>query len=1727
MNTSDTAEMNTPAPLPVAAPRPLESLAPQPPPQEDAWREREKGGYWNRLLTGDPATVPDDLRHRAGADDATQPAEERDYRLVSTINRSWVVDHKGLSREQVRSDWPALRRSVAQELSVPDDEHELFTALSVQNSEAPRREQARSAFLRHYEAALRGEDSGPPAADEEQIATGARELGARDREELLPLAESLAEGWELLRGLEQPPAATPWNPAPGYWFRLLGQAPGLWRAVSGLSELEPARRAQVYAVARLLPAVRALESQPQGVLPAMLQSMQRGSVDMAHGVVQAAGHLGTALAGAAGETLDSPALRGVAVAADRHLQSLDELRRVAQGEVFPIQLGEGSHFAEQLAVDMAGAVPGAALAFTGMGGFGAISLAGAGAAVAEARARAPQGRQELQTAAGIVGGAIQAGIYMGMSRLGGQMLQRSIRSFAQASGGGAKAWSLAALRGLSTLTADTAKMLLAGKAAQAAELGLQEIAARVDRVASHIDWQGFGDNFTDIEANMREAAMNLPFVLIAAGRAALHHFRSRDAVLGDGSRLIDWGIDEPTRNRIMDTPDIHAQNELLRSALCSSRRWSAPGSLRDWRLALNLLNTAHQQVFRQDSQVAEFLQLPSYSESVVRPPFKPLDTTDPAQLQVVMERATGRRSFPPNAQKTAPYAQLWDEWCQLAGGEARLRGDDAARRSQLYLALGARGEHAVPAELLTRHLYHPDREEMVRAAAVDRMNELVALSYELLMNLESPDSLRGAFRTVEEARGFTGQLRRRILSHLLAATQRVAQGDMPAHEAFEPFFREVEREYIKRRDHRRCVPMWLRQADRSAFTDMYAKACRKALRSNKRDNPHLLAAYRILLGMRNCAESLMALLPYTDRFQALLSNGENPASAFGLLLRHEFAPHIDQSVWKPASAAQAGQGLEHPAGRNSRLLDIYTRVSGHAPESSPDGKGGRLWRIMRPDGRYTLWYPEQAQAVNELVGNVELMFLPHGRHHLAEQLQLGEYRAHMPGGIYRTHTLPRETDRLTGFELLGAEATGELAARWHGNATLYGPGLEMSPDFWNWQRVPGRTLDFGQLKESVTPAAYHVVQERYLRTPLQMVRARFLVYWNRLLTSGWVSPQAAADALVHYGQMSRSEADLVLKLAEARPVDTSAWPGPERRRFRLEHPAGTRPGDSVAACHALARGMARVNAGLMLSELAETGLPRSVQQWFCMAPFSYGLEEGSSAGTFRLPLRAHRQTADDFMRLLPLADAFRSRRQAGEAAPLLEQMRAAYQPAESTRCEQGWCFEVGGLSAFRGASQAYWNLLDDPARARSLLPAAEQAGLDALLRPYCGGREPAGALQELSELLQQHPGLHAYGMRDLESGSIFRLVPAAVETAGQSAPAYFKQSRGRTMHPESVEKGYTLEPGASLPPVLQEDARVLPALRLLTVLRRRVADAPYADSQGIWWRGTRYGGEGGALPGRLWGSWVPGNFMESAFGFYHQAAAAAARRGSKGRLEVCGVPLGGIAPGDIRPELLRHITVYSNRLYPDQQVRLMPGSPGAPNPRQSVPYVVHTSDGVPLLSSSTARRPEQLPQALQALHEFRGMVERDLSYERTAQVRDKHMEHLLKELLAVRAASPQSWAQADATRTGNLELILQIFHDGRLLPLLAGKDPARLTRGEALAAELARLCLLAQCGAEPAPHLDQLVDFAASLRGNSADMKLLRLTLSRMASPFPNEYEPAELNPDLLNEPTTNHAQHD
>ena len=135
MNTEENTKIEQKAPLS------LESLPPLP--ERNVAREWEKGQYWSSLLTGDLATVPEEVRRKAGAADDALPASEQDYRLAASINRSWVVDHRNMSREEVRTAWPDLRHKLSEELEVADNESEVYAGLSLRHTEEPLRQQVR------------------------------------------------------------------------------------------------------------------------------------------------------------------------------------------------------------------------------------------------------------------------------------------------------------------------------------------------------------------------------------------------------------------------------------------------------------------------------------------------------------------------------------------------------------------------------------------------------------------------------------------------------------------------------------------------------------------------------------------------------------------------------------------------------------------------------------------------------------------------------------------------------------------------------------------------------------------------------------------------------------------------------------------------------------------------------------------------------------------------------------------------------------------------------------------------------------------------------------------------------------------------------------------------------------------------------------------------------------------------------------------------------------------------------------------------------------------------------------------------------------------------------------------------------------------------------------------------------------------------------------------------
>ena len=1683
-------------------PLPLESLAPLP--EQNAGREAEKGHYWSKLLTGNLEQVPLVLRRKAGAGDEQEPAEVRDYRLASSINRSWVVDHKNLSREQVRANWPDLRRNMAQELGVQNDEHEVYTALSLRQAELPAREKVRQVYAGAYSAALRGEESAlPEAEDERRVYDGARAEATRVRQEYMPLAEALSQGWSFLKADESSAFPLP---------ALVAGAPGLARAVDALAEMPPAERAKVYEIARSLESTRALEEEPQSLGSAMLHSMRRGAADIRHAAVQGVGHSATALTQALGETLGSDSLQRGAAALDKRLQSLHELRRVAQGEVFPIDLGEDSSLWEQMAVDAAGAVPGAALAFSGLGGFGLLGLSGAGAAVAEARRRSPEGRQELQTAAGIVGGALQAGIYMGMSRIGAQLLSRSIGHFARAANAGAAGYAMAALKSLGALTAESAKLLLAGKSAQVAELGMQELAARVDRVASNIDWQGYGENILDIETNMREAAMNLPFILIAAGRAALHHFRAPDAILENRRLLEDWGVDEPTRQRIIEAPDLHSRTAMLREALSSSRRWGGAGFLEDCLRSLRLLNTENHAPFRDAQDVRGFLRLPSSAESFRRNELVQRDMSDPEVVKMVAERVNESRSQSLLRRKDGAEAlRFLDELSQKAYGEKMPTLEEKQTAITRYREIARKPGAVLPGKFKLDGYYDPHQAKASEFVLNELTNELIALSYQYALNSESLGSVMNSYRSVDVARTQIDLKRREFVSRLCAAMAETGlNGDF--RQAYEKVCTWMSKRYDARRKASSHVPLWLRQTERGELLHAYEKAHE---RISGKTRPELVNFYRQILGGESLGAAWLMCVPHTADFQELLSMGYSPEQAITHLLCREFGENLDSATWNPGLLSSKDVNAidnKRRFARNQEMCNNYMRLSGYGLENSPDGNGKTLWRIMRPDGQYTPWFPSYGYVVNSLVGNARVRFMQMGGGELAANIERA-YRSMTNGkrAFYAGFMYPLAPGVFTGFDHLGRVAADELRSLWMGDSTHYTMGLNYEEDKVKWSRLKGKHW-LPRLKDIRDGNDSYLAYPRHVETPVTLARLRFFVYWNRLLSSGWVSPEAVGEALVQAGELKPDKLENILKKGADRKLYVKNLKDREVRRRKLrKYPDRIVPGDKPLMNADLARRMAEYNLLFMMAELPDAELPNSVREWFystVLGDYRTPLDTPRLRGAVR---RYNRAEAGDVKDMVSRVEEIRALKDSAQGIKLAEMMRDAYQPNEARRYEQGWCFAVGGASAFRSSGQSFWNLLEDPSRGWELLPQQERATLTEALRELCGDQPPEQKLQELSDVLREYPGLRAYSSDIRHGGGIKRMVLNPVSKTDIVPRTYTLATNTLLMHPPVVKKGFTVEENAEVPAEWSADARVLPALQLLTELRRTVTASPYADDAGIWWQQERYGGVDGKRPNGLEQHWEPEPGLQGFMRFYERVDELGQLYGTRGQLNVCGVPLGGIRAGELDMSQLKHVTIYRTPLMPDQQVRLMPGEPNAANPYQRKPYVMHTADGVPLLPTRMARQASELLEALMPLNEFRNDMERLYDFQTNHRWRRRQLTSYLKDLLGRRTTTTAAWEQADEGYINNMELFMQMFQDGRLPYYLETKDPTQLNRGEALAAELGRLMLLAEFGTERDAAVENLVQFCGRLRDSREDKQLLQTALHRIVSPEPNRYKEEEL----------------
>ena len=1661
------AEAAPPAAEAVSAPEPPAAPQEQPEPSADAARQ----SYWMSVLTGDPATIPDAVRRRAGADDDTEDADERNYRLLSAVNRSWAAEHLGVSREKVRADWDAIRAHMADEMGVASDEYEVFAGLSERIQRKKAEEQATKIYMKFYETGLRNRtnyDFKDLSVAEKEVAKKALRDGYRENEYQKPLVDELMKALNYFEMEELP--------LHSFSDRLLEMPQLMWCA-NTLNEMDADERSRVYCMLseRLshTPAAKSRVSVPAG----MGLSVLRGMADLRVNTLAATVGLQDAALKWLGEKSGNEQMERSAEQTDGVLQRVAELHRIAQGEAFPIKLKEDAGMTGQLMLDAAEATPAAVISVMGGGvGLAAMTVPAIGSAITEARLRAPEGDMVSQTAAGVVGSALQAGICAGLGKVGGNILSRSISDFARASGTGVRGYSVAALNVPVNLSAETARMALAAKAGEAANLGTQELFAQLDGRASNIDWQSYGHSLTDVDANMREAARTLPFVLMASGKLSLHHFKSPRAVLGDGSCLKEWGISEDTIRRIMGEPNTVRQGDMLREALSGSRRWSAPGFFPEIMRSVKLLNTDDYQGFNDEKTVRDFLGLPQYQ---------------PEELKDEGHTAAGTKTgqaMPLLQYRRMERAELMEKWARFAAQ------DEAASKPIDEKTLGPR--------LMTRPVV-VQRAEMVQ----ESLRRIRRLSYLELLKAFTVDDLINMKTPEESAEAHRVNLLQKTAREALAAVHDDADASL-FDEAPKPTPKPAPKPEEEKESFMTPTQRRMEELRRRYLHPEVAEAVKK-------NEPPPVIVEDQSGGLKGEIKNLMKLLSYTGEFQSALSRGYTLRHAYAHLLHREL--QFEDKTWLPDALRKQPDGNVTLSPETRQAFQRYCDLTGAELESARGENKQLWWRVRRPNGRMTPWHPTREQAMNDVAANVRLNFLP-------LETDAAEAPSLPAASLAETQEFPhRDYSRLTGFDQLCRLAANDLMRGWMENATLQAPSVQMkypSPDA-AFSVRDGRAEGVQpqmELEETYKIPRHLEWDSRTAQTPYSIMMGHLAGQWQRRINMGYVTAREAGEFLQRRGAMTEEEFNNIMALAEP----YTFYPPQVERKPNANGNigygiVGKYPREKVdtSECNYLmAQALTRYSMAFMMEHLDEIPMPDSAREWFGTAAFS-SLLPGSGK---RLKRDFYKDNEEEFLswanhtaaaQVVELADSARKLRQQGSKADSLEKdpffphLRDCFFPSPTVRLEQGWTYVLGGAPTLRLHPESMESLLIQPNRTWQKLTRRERTELAKEMG--CTHHEFHKRVDELVQVLKAHPRLREYGV-DLRDNSLWHMRTEIPEMPSSTEGWNGEQRFAPSLKPRPYTHGVQIERVESLPDELGSDERISRAFETLQVLRRFAADAPVATENGIWWRGKRYGGADGCKPrqGAYIKDWNPHPALEHLLTLYDTIYR---ENGEFGNVNVAGVAVQGL-PLQKTNEWLKNMTVYrcdvSDEPGRDLEthkrriniMRLMPGEPNVPTDNMRRPYVVHSAMGAPLTERTigTAETVD-LNDICQPLKDFHSELHHIPGGDRLEASSRHYLNENLEQLLQ-RTHDENALASGAYAAVTNKELIMRMAEDSQFSFSLRTRKPTQLTPAEAHLAAFFHALLRYEFGGESAAA-QEVVKLSNAIQADPEMKREVRDTLLR------------------------------
>lgn len=1611
-------------------------------PGDAAKRREDLEAYWKTALTGNPDSIPESFRSRAASADVTSSAEETEYDLLSAVNRSWYADHSELSKERILAEWPRIRTELADRYGVESDERELFTALSIAPEEEARREAASKAYEEAYRAALLGEEpekrapwteEADPWADLEKEAA---EKGAEERRLLLPSAQTLSTLFSMHYAME--------NSLPMEAYLCMWDTPEMESLGYRLAVMPPEMRRRLYEVTLS-------EMERQGRKPTMSdslyakfrQSFFRGGMNFDAGLAQFSGNLTAAATNAIARMTGWEGGKQAAESMDSILRVMEELRVVAQERVNPLH-AENESLTDAVVVDVGESLPAAMVSMAGPVGLALAAPSGIGMGLAEVRERAAHGDISLQTAAGVLAFGAQTFISELFARGGGKLFERGLSSFvskrvAEASGG----FTLQALRAGGVVGKEATRNIVDNRIGRVTDLLAQEGAARLEGVASNIDWQEYGKEFGDVELGIREAARTLPYVLIGSGRASLHHFRDPHAIVADGAALTQWGVPEEVQRGLMAERDPRKQNRMLYDALHNGSRWGGVGFLEDAARSLRLLHTDDFQPFHDKDVVRDFLQLPAETEAERARVLTLGNPSDPAYVKELARKHAGGSELS-DPKKAMPFLLMTEAWTQRAYPED-LTG---------YPTL----KELAPPELTKNGDYSPATEK-ARAEAVEKtVRYLDALTYRLLLNSTSYGTLTFSGRKPAEVGAEMDALRHKLVGKVAESVLARAGGASP--EAADQIFGQFITDYYGKMRFASSADSWIRFAPPKYMAALHTRALseramRRGAELRQTRYPEMLKSFWVVQGMHNCMESLVHLLPNQADFRTALSRGMTPQEAYAHLLHRELGSRLPEADWFPGQMAEDVTDRAAFQEKNREMVALYSRVTGLEPESREGDDGRTYWRIMKPDKHYTRWHDSLENCINDMAADCRVRFLPLGGD-MHEQMGA----AHDAQGRYDAATLGmRAPWEYSYYDRLSAAATGDMIRFWQEDATRAVPGA--SVESFRYKTGSTETELHPWMRDHPDfPGAWQI-DARGVRTPLGLLRGRFDAYWRNNLSSGWLSAEDAADFLMRRGVIDETRRQEIFKRGRRHINAVRGAVTPQRffsdRWRNLPEPYY----DTAGMQGLLARHLADYTTGYFLSHMSEMPMPDSAREWFGLTPFrlDYSLfhEDGNRIqfgknNAVQSEKWAHQRIAQLMGAEMDNADRVR----AGETGehplaedPLYPMLMQAIQPSPARSAEQGWAYTLGGAHALMRVRPESWNLLQEPVRAWSLMDNTARQRLFRQLRsgesvPEGGEVPVPKALEELDAVLKQYPELHQY---EFFPGDESRFVRMEVPTKRVTGYRRFDSVFDRPSHEGDniVHGGFRLQESAALPEFFRSDERVLPALRTMVKLRRAVHDFPYADGQGVWWNGERYGGKDGKKLVGMDDSWYTVEPMAQIRRIFSE------------------MPEDGASVMDFdhgvsfsrREKIPDHAflstTVYRSPNYPLTQVRLMPGEREAVFPYSRNPYVTHSFIGAPMYEGQIIRNDGEHNFFLTPLEDFHGDVTREMIGHMAGWWGKQSVKSALEELMD-RTESHEALELSHGFQLTNREVLMQLTEDSRFSASLEGRSPQELNAEEALAA---------------------------------------------------------------------------